>query len=153
MLRHLLALLAASVLAVAAHAHHYSVGSLVISHPWSRPTVSGMPTGVAYLSITNNGLKEDTLIAAHTPAAARVEFHRTSLESGMARMRPAGTLVVAPKATLTAEPGGLHLMLVDLKAPLVEGTSVPLVLTFKSAGDVTVQLKVEVPDQGAPHAH
>jgi periplasmic copper chaperone A len=143
MLRHLLALLAASVLAAAAHADHYSVGSLVIGHPWSRPTASGMPTGVAYLSITNKGRDEDTLIAARTPAAERVEFHRTSLESGMARMRPAGTLVVAPNATLTAEPGGLHLMLVGLKTPLVEGTSVPLVLTFKTAGDVTVQMKIE----------
>lgn len=149
MLRHLLALLAASVLAAAAHAQHYSVGNLVIGHPWSRPTASGMPTGVAYLSITNKGPQEDTLIAAHTPAAARVEFHRTSIESGMARMRPAGTLVVAPNATITAEPGGLHLMLVDLKAPLVEGTSIPLVLTFKSAGEVTVQLKIET-REGSP---
>ena len=143
MLRHLFALLAVSILAATAHAHQYSVGNLVISHPWTRPTASGMPTGVAYLSITNNGSREDTLIAARTPAAGRVEFHRTSIESGLARMRPAGALVVAPKATITAEPGGLHLMLVDLKEPLVEGMSVPLILTFKSAGDVTVQLKVK----------
>jgi copper(I)-binding protein len=34
-------------------------------------------------------------------------------------------------------------MLVDLKAPLVEGTSIPLVLTFRLAGEVTVQLKIE----------
>ena len=115
-------LLAASSLAAAAYAHQYSVGSLVIGHPWSRPTASGMPTGVAYLSITNNGPEQDTLIAASTPAAAHVEFHRTSLEAGMARMRPAGALVVAPNATVTAEPGGLHLMLVDLKSPLVAGT-------------------------------
>ena len=143
MLRHLFTLLAAGSLAAAAHAHQYSVGSLVIGHPWSRPTSSGMPTGVAYLSITNNGPAQDTLISASTPVAARVEFHRTSLEAGMARMRPAGTLVVAPNTTVTAEPGGLHLMLVDLKAPLVAGASVPLVLEFKSAGAITVQLKVE----------
>jgi copper(I)-binding protein len=144
MLRHLFAWLAASLLAAAAFAHQYSVGNLLIAHPWSRPTASGMPIGVAYLSITNKGSQEDTLIAARTPAAARVEFHRTSVESGMARMRPAGALVIAPNSTITAEPGGLHLMLIDLKAPLVAGTSVPLVLTFKSAGDVTVQLKIEM---------
>ena len=102
-----------------------------------------MPTGVAYLSITNKGPQQDTLIAASTPAAARVEFHRTSLVAGMARMRPAGALVVEPNATITAEPGGLHLMLVCLKSPLVAGTSVPLVLQFKSAGEITVQLSVE----------
>ncbi len=150
MLRHLFTLLAATALAAAAQAHDYSVGNLAIGHPWSRPTAQGMPTGVAYLSITNKGRQQDTLISASTPAAARVEFHRTSFESGMARMRPAGVLVIQPNATLTAEPGGLHLMLVDLKAPLVAGTSVPLVLQFKSAGEITVQLTVE-PQGSAPH--
>jgi copper(I)-binding protein len=151
MLRHLFTLLAASALAAVAHAHQYSVGSLVIVHPWSRPTASGMPIGVAYLSITNKGSQQDTLIAASTPAAARVEFHRSSLEAGRARMRPVDALVVEPNATITAEPGGLHLMLVDLKAPLVIGTFVPLVLQFKSAGAVTVQLKVEASQDGMPH--
>jgi copper(I)-binding protein len=150
MLRLLFALLV-SFLAAAAFAHQYSVGNLVIGHPWSRPTAQGMPIGVAYLSITNNGAQQDTLIAASTPAAARVEFHRTSLESGMARMRPAGVLVVAPNATVTAEPGGLHLMLVDLKTPLVAGSSIPLVLQFQSAGSITVQLKVEPQDAASHH--
>jgi copper(I)-binding protein len=150
MLRHLLMLLAASSLAAAAHAHQYSVGHLVIGHPWSRPTASGMPIGVAYLSITNNGPQQDTLISASTPAAARVEIHRSSFEAGMARMRPAGDVVLAPNSTVTAEPGGLHLMLVDLKSPLVAGTSIPLVLQFKSAGSITVQLQVEAPGS-TPH--
>lgn len=151
MFRYLIALLLTGALVGAAHAHHYSIGTLVIGHPWSRPTVSGIPTGVAYLSITNNGLREDTLVAAHTPAAARVEFHRTSFEAGMARMRPAGTLVVAPNATLTAEPGGLHLMLVDLKSPLVAGSLVPLVLRFEAAGEITVHLKIEQAMDPAAH--
>jgi copper(I)-binding protein len=147
----LLFTLLVSSLAAAAHAHQYSVGSLVISDPWSRPTTSGMPIGVAYLSITNNGPGQDTLIAASTPAAAHIEFHRTSLEGGMARMRPVGVVVVASNSTVTAEPGGLHLMLVDLKSPLVAGTSIPLVLEFKSAGAITVQLRVEPP--GPPSHH
>jgi len=151
MLRHFITLLAASSLAAAAHAHQYSVGNLVIGHPWSRATAQGMPIGVAYLSITNHGPRQDTLIAASTPVAARVEFHRTSVEAGMARMRPAGALVVAPNTTVTAEPGGLHLMLVDLKTPLVAGTSIPLVLKFESAGSITVQLKIEPQDAASQH--
>ena len=58
-----------------------------------------MPTGVAYLSITNHGAQQDILLGARTPAAARVEFHRTSFEAGMAKMRPAGTLVIEPGST------------------------------------------------------
>ena len=143
MLRQFFTLLAASALAVAAHAHQYFLGDLVIDHPWSRPTVSGIPTGVAYLSITNHGTQRDTLISARTSAASRVEFHRTNFEGGMAHMRPAGAVVIEPNATIKAEPGGLHLMLVDLKSPLVVGTMVPLVLRFENAGEVTVQLQVE----------
>jgi periplasmic copper chaperone A len=150
MLRQCFTLLAAGVLAVAAHAHQFSVGHLVIGHPWSRPTVSGMPIGVAYLSITNQGTQPDRLIAASTPVAARVEFHRSTIEGGMAHMRTVRALVVEPNATITAEPGGLHLMLVDLKSPLVVGTMVPLVLHFETAGEITVQLKVE-PMGSTPH--
>jgi periplasmic copper chaperone A len=140
--RHLLSLLAALVLSATAVAHQYTAGNLVITDAWSRPTFDGMPVGVAYLTITNNGALEDTLISARTPAAARVEFHRTLIEGGMAKMRSSSTVVIAPNSTLVAEPGGLHLMLLELKAPLAEGTTVPLVLTFKTAGEVTVQLRV-----------
>jgi copper(I)-binding protein len=152
MFRFSLVLTAGLLLAASIHAHQFTAGNLVIAHPWSRPTAPGMPMGVAYFAITNNGPQEDELLSARTPAAARVEFHRTIFEGGMARMRPAGTLAIAPGKTLRAEPGGLHLMLVELKTPLVDGTTVPLVLTFKSAGEVTVQLRVEQRDQDGAHA-
>ena len=145
MLRFILVLLIASIVAVATQAQQFPAGTLVIRDPWSRPTFEGMPTGVAYLSITNRGRKPDTLIAARSPAAGRVEFHRTTLEGGMAMMRAERSVTVAPGSTVRAEPGGLHLMLVDLKAPLVAGTTVPLVLTFESAGEVTVSLAVRAP--------
>jgi copper(I)-binding protein len=140
----------ALLLAVAAPAQQFSAGKLVIDHPWARPTAAGMPTGVAYLSITNHGTRGDTLIGARTPVATRVEFHRTSFEGGMARMRPATSLVIEPGATLEAAPGGLHLMLVELRRPLEQGASVPLVLSFENAGEVTVQLRID--SQGEPKA-
>jgi copper(I)-binding protein len=145
MFRVLLASCAALLVATATHALQFSVGDLIIDRARSRATAAGMPVGVAYLSITNNGAREEVLLAARTSVAERVEFHRTTMDAGMARMRPSGSLKIAPKSTLTAEPGGLHLMLIGLTAPLVAGTYVPLVLTFESAGEVTVQLLVERP--------
>jgi copper(I)-binding protein len=146
MFRPIVVLASVLLLTAAAHPHQFSVGKLVVDHPWARPTASGMPTGVAYLSITNRGEREDTLIGAQTPVAMRVEFHRTSFEGGMAMMRPADSLVIRPGDTLAATPGGLHLMLVDLKTPLIKGAKVPLTLTFKEAGAITVELAVEVQD-------
>lgn len=106
--------------------------------------------GVAYLSITNNGTTEDALIAASSPVAARVEMHQTTISEGMARMRPLREIVIGAGKSVQIEPGGIHLMLVDLKAPLTAGTSVPLLLKFRSAGEITVQLKVEQRDDAPP---
>ena len=67
-------------------------------------------------------------------------------------MRPAGQIVIAPGQTVTAEPGGLHVMLTGLKKPLVAGTRVPLVLTFRHAGAITVQVDVH-PQPSLPTQH
>jgi copper(I)-binding protein len=146
MVRRLFSLLAAGSLAAAAVAHQYQLGTLTIGHPWSRPTAPGMPMGVAYFSITNHGSAPDVLLGASTPIAASVQMHQTTITEGMARMRPLTEIVIAPGATVRIEPGGIHLMLVDLKAPLELGKSVPLELKFRTAGRITVQLSVEAGD-------
>jgi copper(I)-binding protein len=136
-------LFATGACALSALAQQIEPGTLVISRPWSRPTVQGMPMGVAYLSITNNGKTADVLTGASSPAAARVEIHQTTFADGMARMRSVTDVTIAPGATVKFEPGGIHLMLVDLKAPLETGKPVPLELHFRSAGKISVVLNVE----------
>ncbi len=146
MFRRFVPLLAAGLLAGPAAAHQYELGSLVIGHPWSRPTAAGAPMGVAYLSITNQGTGPDALIGASSPASSGVQFHQTTISEGMARMRPLGEIEIPPGATVKIEPGGFHLMLVALKAPLAAGKSVPLTLQFLRAGSVTVELSIEARD-------
>jgi len=106
MLRRSFAFLVAGVFALPAAAQRYELATLTITHPWSRTTAPGMPMGVAYLTITNNGKAPDALVAASTTVAARVEFHQTSFADGMARMRPLQEIVVAPGKTVKIEPGG-----------------------------------------------
>ena len=150
MLHRFLALLAAGIIASPAGAHNYEKGPLVIGHPWSPPIAAGRSVGVAYLSITNNGESADTLTGASSPLAASVQMHQTTLSEGMARMRPLADLTIAPGRTVKIEPGGIHLMLMGLNAPLVAGTTVPLTLEFRNAGSITVQLNVE--ERDAPPA-
>src|SRR5262245_27163594 len=146
MFRRLLPLLAAGLLAMPVGAHQYEIGTLVIGHPWSRPTPAGAPMGVAYLSITNNGTTPDALIGASSPVASGVEFHQTTISEGMARMRPLSEVVIAPGATVKVEPGGIHLMLVNLRKPFELGRNVPLVLEFRVAGRIDVELSIESRD-------
>jgi periplasmic copper chaperone A len=142
----LCALLAAAVLAVPAGAQQYELGALRIDHPWSPPTTPTIPVGAAYLTITNHGKVADTLIGASSPVAASVQIHQTATVDNMAQMRPLHEIEIAPGANVKVEPGGIHFMLMGLKAPLALGQSVPLTLEFRVAGRVTVQLRVEARD-------
>ena len=153
MLRRYFVWLLAGVIALPAAADRYELGTLTITYPWSRTTAPGMPMGVAYLTITNNGKVPDALVAANTPVAARVEFHQTSFADGMARMRPLQEIVVAPGKTVKIEPGGIHLMLVDLESALVTGKRVPLTLEFRLAGRITVELDVKTGDSPPAAEH
>ena len=146
MLHRILALITAAVIVVPAAGHQYVLDTLFIGHPWTPATSERMPTGVAYLSITNNGKVAEALLAASSPVAAQVELHQTTIVDSMARMRPLSEVEIAPGATVKIEPGGIHLMLVDLRAPLTAGTTVPLTLEFRVAGRITVELNVEARD-------
>jgi periplasmic copper chaperone A len=134
---------AAALCVAPAMADQYKLADLIIDHPWSRPTAAGMPMGVAYLTITNHGKSADALIAVRSSAAARAEIHQTTIVDGMARMRPLDEIVIPAGATVKIGPGGIHIMLVDLAAPLEIGKPVPLELQFRNAGKLRVLLSVE----------
>ncbi len=163
----LLAVLAASSAALhgpAVSASESPRNALQIDQLWSRATPPGMTMGVGYFSITNRGKRADQLIGAASPRARAVELHQTIEEGGVSRMRPAKVVEISPGQTVTAKPGGLHLMLIGLKGPLVAGEVVPVTLEFRHAGKVPVALKVLAiastgPDAAArqdsepPHSH
>lgn len=136
--------------------HEYKAGGLKIEHPWSRATATGASVGGGYMVIVNSG-KADALIGASSPVAARVEMHSSSTEGGMMKMRQLQRIELPAGGTVRLAPGALHLMLVGLKQPLVEGSKVPLVLRFAAAGEQRVELKIEsmtgAQDAGTSHAH
>src|SRR5207302_11463713 len=102
-----------------------------------------MTTGVAYLTIVNTGTADDRLIAAATPVAEKAEPHSTVTENGVMKMRPVQAVDVKAGGKAELKPGGLHLMLTGLKAPLKEGGTFPLTLTFEKAGAIETMVKIE----------
>lgn len=137
---------AALILAsLACQAHSYKAGAIDIGHPWARPTAAGQPTGAGYLKLTNGGSDADKLLSAGSDMAAAVELHSMRLDGAVMRMRQVDAIELPAGQTVELKPGGLHLMLVGLKAPLKEGDSFPLKLKFEKAGEVTVEVKVGVP--------
>jgi periplasmic copper chaperone A len=127
----------------AALAHSYKLGSLEIGHPWARATPPTAPTGGAFLTVTNTGTTPDRLISVKSAAAETVQVHEMKMEGNVMRMREiSGGLEIAPGATVTLAPGGLHIMMMGLKAPLKQGDKVPVTLVFEKAGSINVELAV-----------
>jgi len=122
-----------------------------VAGAWIRATPPGARTAAAYLTLAGSGTA-DRLLGAATPAARAVEIHASVVENGVARMERLPELAVPAGATVLLEPGAVHLMLIDLAAPLAPGAKVELSLRFATAG--TVEVEVPVLDARMdPHAH
>lgn len=146
MFRTLSLMTAAAVIAVAspALAEPATLGSLSVDAPWSRASAGAARAGAAFMTITNSGAEADRLVSAAADAtAARVELHTHTNDNGVMRMRQVPAIDLPAGETVTLQPGGLHVMMMGLTAPLAEGASFPVTLTFEKAGSLTVQVPVQ----------
>jgi copper(I)-binding protein len=140
MFRSLAAAALALTLALTAMAEDVArAGSVVIADPWARASIVAGRPGAAYLTLRNEGAEPDALVEVITPAAGHAMLHETTLSAdGVARMGHVSALEIPPGGAATLAPGGHHLMLMDLSAPLREGETVALTLRFRSGAEATV---------------
>ena len=131
-----------------------ALGDLEISGPFTRATLPNQPAGGGFLTVTNNGVEGDTLIAVASDVSSRVEIHEMAMDGDVMKMRQlADGLPIPAKETVVLKPGGFHLMFMELNQPFVEGEVVDVVLTFEKAGAVAVQLMVGPRDAKGGHGH
>ena len=138
-----------------AHAHDFTLGDLVLDHPYATPSLAGVNNGAAYLrGIKNRGDRPDRLIAASSAVAARVELHHMTLDAGVMRMRAVSAIdLPANSVTTLRHSGAYHLMLINLTRPLHDGDHFDLTLNFAHAGSATVKVWVQAPFKAAEAAH
>jgi copper(I)-binding protein len=108
---------------------------------WARPTRGEAP-GAVYLVIDNDGGGEDRLVGAFTDHAAMAMVHQNELVDGVATMRMAGEINIPADDEVHMVPGGTHIMLEGLRAPLKTGDQFDLVLKFRNSGDKSVKVQV-----------
>ncbi len=131
-------------LIVPASAHGFSAGNIEIVHPFFRETPPGAKTGAGYVIVRNTGSEPDKLIGIETEAAAKVTFHRTVTENGMAKMLPIeGGLEIPTGGEYRLGLDGSHAMLEGLTAPIDLGFLLDGTLIFEKAGRVDITFEVE----------
>ena len=102
---------------------------VTIREPWVRGTVHGQKTTGAFMQLTAN--EPASLTAVESPVAGSVEIHAMKLENDIMKMRPVSKLDLPAGKAVELEPGGYHVMLMDLKQPLKKGEAIPIVLRFE----------------------
>ena len=114
-----------------------------IDKAWVRATVQGQKATGAFMQLT--APQNTQLVAVSSPAAGVSEIHEMTMEGGVMKMRAMPALDLPAKKTVELRPGGYHLMLMDLKTPLTQGSTVALTLTFKDAMGTQVQQQISLP--------
>lgn len=124
-------------------AQEFSAGNIQVDHPWSMPLPPVSANGAAYITIENKGTEVDRMVGASSPIADVVEVHEHVHENGLMKMQQVeGGLELGSGEKVSFAPGGLHLMLIGLRAPLVEGQEFPLKLQFEHAGELEVVVQI-----------
>ncbi|NTC84152.1 copper chaperone PCu(A)C [Agrobacterium tumefaciens] len=148
------AIILSAILAGPVSAHDFKGGSLELKHPWSAKVPPVAPVLGGYVTIVNTGTQPDRLVGGTTSVAERLEVHESSIIDGVARMRLAKQGIEIPAgATLSLQPGGAHIMLVNPKERPAEGEKFKATLQFEKAGPVEVEFVVQKPKPGSADEH
>ena len=126
------------------------VDSIRIVEPWARASAGMAMVGAAYLTLENTGATADRLVEAASPVATKTELHTHIVEGDIMRMRAIESIDLPPGEIVNLRPGGLHVMLIGLAAPLQMGEHFPLTLTFAEGGTTTVEVEVLQPGAVEP---
>jgi copper(I)-binding protein len=133
-----------AVAAAIAFAQPAFAADVSVTGAWVRGTVPGQTTTGAFMQLRSP--VDTALVAVASPAAKIVEVHEMKMDGGMMKMRAVDRIAMPAGKTVDLNPGGYHVMLVGLVAPLKDGDSVPLRLTFedKAGAKQTVDVKAVV---------
>jgi len=133
--------LAACLALLGCAALHAATPALSAQDAWIRAT-PGSDVAAAYLTLHNAGSEPVVIVGVRSPAAAQAMIHESSVVNGQSTMRPHEQLQIAAGATVRLAPGGLHIMLHELRRALQPGEQVPLLLLLAGGGTLAVSARV-----------
>ena len=123
--------------------------SVTVQDPYVRLAPPNAPATGAFMVIRNGGDKDVKVVKATNPASKVTELHTHLNEGGVMKMRPVPAIDIKAKGEAGLKPGGRHVMLIDLKAPMKEGDIVPITLSFDDGSSKQVDAKVVRPTAAA----
>ncbi len=116
---------------------------IAVESPYARATAPGQPNSAVFMQIRNQG-EATSLVAASSNAAKVVELHTHTNDQGVMRMRQIDAIDLPASSQVELAPGGLHIMLIGLEAPLQVGSQIELTLDFADGSSEQLAVPVEM---------
>lgn len=153
-----LALSAAMTLAVSFPVLAGDAAKMMIDDPYARTSRPGAPTGAAFLTIMNHTGEDDRLIAVLSDAAERVELHthQENAEGVMKMIHVKEGFDIPAEGMIALKRGGNHIMFMGVTEPFEDGETVSVTLVFEKAGEIDVEIPVDLerkPKSGSHSGH
>ena len=121
----------------------WAQSDLQVDDAWVRGTVAQQKATGAFMRLTAG--RDVRLVGASSPVAGLTEVHEMALDNGVMKMRAVTGLALPAGKAVELKPGGYHLMLMDLKAPIRAGEPVPLTLVLEGQGGRREQVELQLP--------
>lgn len=150
--RHLLLLTSLLAAPLLAQAHEYEAGQIHIDHPWARAMPPSAPNAAAFFVLHNRGAA-DRLLGVSSPLAQKAELHEHVHQNGLMKMQQVQAMDVPAGAEVKFAPMGYHVMLFGVRQQPRDGERFPLTLRFEQAGEVQVEVAVQLDAPAEAHPH
>ncbi len=122
---------------------------IAVSDAYIRQAPPGAMATGAFMVIRNAGPGEVRVVKAANPASRITELHTHLNESGVMKMRQVKDIPVPPNGEAVLKPGGLHIMLIEMKSPLKEGDTVPITLGLDDGSSKEISVPVRNPSSSS----
>ncbi|MEC8629985.1 MAG: copper chaperone PCu(A)C [Pseudomonadota bacterium] len=129
---------------------------IVVEDAYARASTPTAKSGAAFMVLMNSSDQDDRLVAAKSDVAARVELHthREIADGVMKMMEVEEGFAIPAGGTHMLARGGDHVMFMGLNEPFADGDTVAVTLVFEHAGEVAVEIPVDLnrkPEHGGGH--
>ena len=131
---------------------------IMVDDAYARSSAMSAKTGAAFMMIHNHGDADDRLIGVASPAAKVVQLHTHKEDANgvMKMMHVEEGFALPAEGMIKMQRGGHHVMFMGISEPFEQGKMIPLTLTFEKAGEIEVEVPVDLerqPMQGGGHNH
>ena len=127
--------------------------TLAVAEPWVKAAEG--PMSGSFGSVKNDSDSPITIVSAETSASDRTELHETVQADGVSTMQQKeGGFTIAPNESLTLEPGGNHIMIMDMQKPIMVGDDVTVTLNLDQGDPITFTAQAKETAAGEePYEH